>query len=89
MKTATSGILYGLVQNNAILVLGFRLNDSVEKHLPIGFKELGPIQWSTDGNFNQPDVSEVQTKQKTVNKLIETFNYSCSMTGSGRCSIEM
>lgn len=56
VKTATTGYLYGLVQNNAILVMGFSLNESVEKHLPIGYKDLGPIQWSDDGNFNQPTV---------------------------------
>lgn len=56
MKTATTGYLYGLVQNNAILVMGFSLNESIEKHLPIGYKDLGPIQWSCDGNFNQPTV---------------------------------
>lgn len=56
MKTATTGYLYGLVQNNAILVMGFSLNESVEKHLPFGYKDLGPIQWSNDGSFNQPTV---------------------------------
>lgn len=56
MKSATVGRLYGLVQNNAILVIGFSLNESIESNLPIGFKELGFIQWSNDGNFNQPEV---------------------------------
>lgn len=56
MKSAAVGRLYGLVQNNAILVIGFSLNESIEANLPIGFKELGFIQWSNDGNFNQPEV---------------------------------
>lgn len=56
MKAATEGHLYGLVQNNAILVMGFSLNESVENNLPIGFKDLGSIQWSSDGNFNPPEV---------------------------------
>lgn len=56
MKTATAGYLHGLVQNNAILVMGFSLNESVEKHLPFGYKDLGSIQWSNDGNFSQPTV---------------------------------
>lgn len=56
MKAATTGRLYGLVQNNAILVMGFSLNESIENHLPIGFKDLGPVQWSNDDSFSQPEV---------------------------------
>lgn len=71
VKTPTIGYLYGLVQNNAILVLGFSLNESIEKHLPIGFKDLGSIQWSNDGNFNQPGVCEVSLNL-TINFLSTT-----------------
>lgn len=64
VKVPTTGYLYGLVQNNAILVIGFSLNESVEKHLPFGFKDLGSVQWSIDGNFNPPGVSIVTLKPK-------------------------
>lgn len=57
VKSATVGRLYGLVQNNGILVITFSLNDNIENNLPNGFKELGFIQWSSDGNFGQPEVS--------------------------------
>lgn len=56
VSVPTKGRLYGLVQNNAILVLGFNLNESIEQHLPIGYKDLGSIHWSNDENFNQPTV---------------------------------
>lgn len=45
MKTKSNGILYGLTQNNATIVLSFSLNNSIETHLPFGFKELGRIEW--------------------------------------------
>lgn len=48
MKAASDGLLYGLTQNNATIVLGFSLNGSIESHLPFGFKELGRIEWLND-----------------------------------------
>lgn len=82
MKTATAGYLYGLVQNNAILVMGFSLNESVEKHLPIGYKDLGSIQWSNDGNFNQPMVwnmeSNVQSTFNLIQHIYEIESIKCT-----------
>ncbi|XP_055311397.1 ufm1-specific protease 2 [Sitodiplosis mosellana] len=74
VKTATKGRLYGLVQNNAILVMGFSLNESIENNLPIGFKDVGPVQWSSDDDFNKPEESDsVQLKynlQSSDNQLV-------------------
>lgn len=53
MKVVSNGTLYGLTQNNATIVLGFSLNKSIENHLPIGFKELGHIEWLNDVNDSQ------------------------------------
>lgn len=46
VKSASDGILYGLTENKATLVLGFSMaTTSIENNLPIGFKALGTIRW--------------------------------------------
>lgn len=46
VKAINDGILYGLTENKATLVLGFNLTAaSIVNHLPIGFKALGTIRW--------------------------------------------
>lgn len=45
MKEKNQGRLYGLTQNNATLILGYSFKNSIENNLPIGFKELGSIEW--------------------------------------------
>lgn len=46
VKSANEGILYGLTDNKATIVLGFGLTTaSIENNLPIGFKALGTIHW--------------------------------------------
>lgn len=49
VKSANEGILYGLTENKATLVLGFSLaTTSIENNLPGGFKALGTICWGED-----------------------------------------
>lgn len=76
VKTPTLGYLYGLVQNNAILVLGFSLNESIEKHLPFGFKDLGSIQWSNDNTFSQPGVRKIPIN--LITNLLSKTKWSIS-----------
>lgn len=46
VKSPNDGILYGLTDNKATIVLGFSLTKtSIENNLPIGFKALGTIHW--------------------------------------------
>lgn len=76
MKSERKGRLYGLVQSNAVLVLGFSLIESIENNLPIGFKDLGFIQWSIDGDFDQPEVKRVQYfLNETINLMFIHINF--------------
>lgn len=59
MKVANKGKLYGLTQNNATIVLGFSLIESIEKNLPYGCKELGQIEWQSEVINNDVENSNV------------------------------
>lgn len=54
VKEKNQGRLYGLTQNNATLILGYSFKDPIENNLPIGFKDLGSIEWveSTNNDHN-------------------------------------
>lgn len=80
----TIGYLYGLLQNNGILVLGFSLNESVEDHLPFGFKDLGLIHWTVESDSgSNPADSNVCTNsglklfyQRSDNNLMVLVFYN-------------
>lgn len=60
VKSAGKGSLYGLTQNNATIVLGISFSTSIESNLPVGFKALGSIEWTSnsgDGTLSQNNVN--------------------------------
>lgn len=60
VKSAGKGSLYGLTQSNGTIVLGFSFSISIENSLPVGFKELGSIEWTSnsgDGGLSQTKVN--------------------------------
>lgn len=60
VKSTNKGSLYGLTQNNATIVLGLSFSTSIENNLPVGFKELGSIEWTSnsgDSTLSQTNVN--------------------------------